>query len=163
MMMTSLTHWGLVTHICVGKLIIIGSDNVLSPGRHQAIIWTSTGILLIRPLGSGVHFVSASMCLMTHINDSRPRWVNTLRLEQKGRHFGRLHMSKNKKNRVRKFYLSQNGWQPITRSNTVRVHRRLHAALAGNELNVNGGMLSVVINRLVVAYRVILYDINVSG
>ena len=33
-----LTHWGWVTHICVGKLTIIGSDNGLSPGRRQAII-----------------------------------------------------------------------------------------------------------------------------
>ena len=28
----------------------IGSDNGLSPDRHQAIIWTNTGILLLRPL-----------------------------------------------------------------------------------------------------------------
>ena len=47
-----LTHWGLVTHICVSKLIIIGSDNGLSPGRCQAIIWTNAGILLFRPLGT---------------------------------------------------------------------------------------------------------------
>ena len=47
-----LTHWGRVTHICVGKLTIIGSDNVLSPGRRQAIIWTNAGILLIEPLGT---------------------------------------------------------------------------------------------------------------
>ena len=47
-----LTHWGRVTHICVIKLIIIGSDNGLSPGRRQAIIWTNAGILLIRPLGT---------------------------------------------------------------------------------------------------------------
>ena len=47
-----LTHWGRVTHICVGKLIIIGSDNGLSPGRRQAIIWTIAGIWLIRPLGT---------------------------------------------------------------------------------------------------------------
>ena len=47
-----LTHWGRVTHICVGKLNIIGSDNGLSPGRRQAIIWTNAGILLIRPLGT---------------------------------------------------------------------------------------------------------------
>ena len=40
-----LTHWGRVTHICVGNLTIIGSDNGLSPGRRQAIIWTSAGIL----------------------------------------------------------------------------------------------------------------------
>ena len=46
----TLTHWGRVTHICVGKLIIIGSDNGLSPGRRQAIIRTNAGILLIGPL-----------------------------------------------------------------------------------------------------------------
>ena len=39
-----LTHWGRVTHICVDKLSIIGSDNGLSPGRHQAIIWSNAGI-----------------------------------------------------------------------------------------------------------------------
>ena len=48
----SLTHWGRVTHICVGKLTIIGSDNGLSPDRRQAIIWTNDGILLIGPLGT---------------------------------------------------------------------------------------------------------------
>ena len=47
-----LTHWGRVTHICVSKLTIIGSDNGLSPDRRQAIIWTSGEILLIRPLGT---------------------------------------------------------------------------------------------------------------
>ena len=41
-----LTHWGRVTHICVGKLTIIGSDN----GRRQAIIRTNAGIVLIGPL-----------------------------------------------------------------------------------------------------------------
>ena len=45
-----LTHWGRVTHICVGKLIIIGSDNGLSPDRRQAIIWTNAGLLSIGPL-----------------------------------------------------------------------------------------------------------------
>ena len=47
-----LTHWGRVMHICVSKLTTIGSDNGLSPGRRQAIIWTNAGILLIRPLGT---------------------------------------------------------------------------------------------------------------
>ena len=46
-----LTHWGQVTHICISNLSIIGSDNGLSPGRCQAIIWTNAGILLIGPLG----------------------------------------------------------------------------------------------------------------
>ena len=45
-----LTHWGRVTHICVGTNTNIGSDNGWSPGRRQAIIWTNAGILLIGPL-----------------------------------------------------------------------------------------------------------------
>ena len=47
-----LTHWGRMTHICVSKLTIIASDNGLSPGRRQAIIWTNAGILLIGTLGT---------------------------------------------------------------------------------------------------------------
>ena len=47
-----LTHWGRVTHICVSKLTIIGSDNGLSPDRRQAIIWTNAGLLLNGPLGT---------------------------------------------------------------------------------------------------------------
>ena len=31
--------------------VSMGSDNSLSPGRRQAIIWTNAGILLIGPLG----------------------------------------------------------------------------------------------------------------
>ena len=38
----ALTHWGRVTHICVGNLTIIGSDNSLAP--------TNAGLLLIGPL-----------------------------------------------------------------------------------------------------------------
>ena len=47
-----LTHSGQVTHIFVSKLTTIGSGNGLLPGRHQAIIWTNAGILLIGPLGT---------------------------------------------------------------------------------------------------------------
>ena len=54
----SLNHWGRVTHICVGNLAIIGSHNGLSPGRRQAIIWTSAGILLIGPLGTNFSDIS---------------------------------------------------------------------------------------------------------
>ena len=61
-----LTHWGRVTHICVGNLIIIGQDNGLSPGRRQAIIWTNAGMLWIGPWGTnfseiliGIHTFSS--------------------------------------------------------------------------------------------------------
>ena len=37
-------NWGRETHICVSKLTTIGSDNGLSPGRRQAIMWTNAGI-----------------------------------------------------------------------------------------------------------------------
>ena len=57
-----------VAQICVSKLTIVGSDNGLSPGRRQAIIWTNVGILLIGPLGTnfseilmGIHKFSSKI------------------------------------------------------------------------------------------------------
>ena len=47
---TWLTHW--VTHICVGNLTIIGSDNGFSPGRPQAITWTNVDLLSVGSLGA---------------------------------------------------------------------------------------------------------------
>ena len=41
-----------MTHKWVSELTGIGSDNGLSPGRRQAIIWTNAGILSIGPLGT---------------------------------------------------------------------------------------------------------------
>ena len=52
MIYLQLTHWGRVTHICVSKLTIIGSDNGLSPGRRQAIIWPNAGMLLSGAAGT---------------------------------------------------------------------------------------------------------------
>ena len=44
-----MAHWGPGAQICVGNLTIIGSENGLSRGRQQAIIWTNAGILLFWP------------------------------------------------------------------------------------------------------------------
>ena len=88
----ALTNWGRVTHICVSKLTIIGSDNGLSLGRRQAIIYNNARILLIGPfwtncseisieirtflfknmhrkccLENDGHFVSASICLASYL------------------------------------------------------------------------------------------------
>ena len=73
-----LTHWGRVTHICVGNLILIGSDNGLSPDRRQAIIWTNAGILSIGPLRTNfseivieiLTYTFKNMCL----NVSSAKW-----------------------------------------------------------------------------------------
>ena len=51
-MTNSLTLWGRVTHICVGRLNIIGSDNGLARGRRQAIILTNAVISLIGASGT---------------------------------------------------------------------------------------------------------------
>ena len=45
-----------MTHICVAKLTIIGSDNGLSPGRHKAIIWTNAVILLNWTIGNNLQW-----------------------------------------------------------------------------------------------------------
>ena len=72
------THWGRVTHICVNKLTIIGSDNGLSPGRHQAIIWTNAGILLIGPLGTNFNETSIEIHTFSfkkiHLKLSSGKW-----------------------------------------------------------------------------------------
>ena len=53
-----LTHWDQITHIYVDNLTITSSDNGLSPGRCQAIIWTNAGILLFGPLGTNFSEIS---------------------------------------------------------------------------------------------------------
>ena len=88
----------LLTHIC-----IIGSNNGLSPGQRQAIIWTNAGILLLAPLGTnfseilikiytfsvmkihlkcrlwnGGHFISAPMCLRMPYCVIWPQYMFTL-------------------------------------------------------------------------------------
>ena len=67
-----------MTHICVVKLPIIGSDNGLSPGRRQAIILTNAGILLIGTLGT--NFIEILIGIQTfsfkkmHLNMSSAKW-----------------------------------------------------------------------------------------
>ena len=73
-----LTHWGQVTHICISKLTIIGSDNGLSPGRRPAIIWTNAGILLIGPLGTNFSKILVKvqnfLLIKTHVKISSAKW-----------------------------------------------------------------------------------------
>ena len=73
-----LTHWGRVTHICVSNLTIIVSDNGLTPGRRQAIIWTNAGILLIGPLGTNFSEISIRIHNFSftkmHLKMSSAKW-----------------------------------------------------------------------------------------
>ena len=75
---TFLTHWGRVTHICVSKLTIIGSDNGLWPGRRQTIIWTNDGILLIKPLGTNFSEILSEIHTFSfkkmHLKTSSAKW-----------------------------------------------------------------------------------------
>ena len=67
-----------MTHICVSKLTIIGSDNGLSPGRRQAIIQTNAGISLIGPLGTNFSdiLIGIQTCSFkkTHLKMSSAKW-----------------------------------------------------------------------------------------
>ena len=73
-----LTHWGRVTHIWVSDLTSIGSDNGLSPGRRQAIIWTNAGILLIGPLGTNFNEILIGIQTFSfkkmHLKVSSAKW-----------------------------------------------------------------------------------------
>ena len=94
-----LTHWGQVTHICVGNLTIIGSDNGLSPGRRQAIIWTKAGISFIGPLGTNfseilieiLTFSFKKMYLQVSSVKWRPFCLGLYVLKQNSRMSARLH------------------------------------------------------------------------
>ena len=70
--------WGRVTHICVSKQTSIGSDNGLSPGRRQAIIWTNAGILLIWPLGTNFSEIPIEIHILSfkkmHLKMSSGKW-----------------------------------------------------------------------------------------
>ena len=67
-----------MTHICVGNLTIIGSDNGLAPSRRQAIIWINAGILLIGPLGT--NFNEILICIQAfsfkkmHLKMASAKW-----------------------------------------------------------------------------------------
>ena len=76
--LSPLTHWGQVTHICINKLTIIVSDNGLSPGQRQAIIWTNAGILLIGSLGTNVSEILSEIQTFSfkkmHLKTSFAKW-----------------------------------------------------------------------------------------
>ena len=67
-----------MTHIFISKLILIVSDNGLSPGRHQAIIWTNAGILLIESLGIKFREISIEIHTFSitkmHLEISSVKW-----------------------------------------------------------------------------------------
>ena len=67
-----------MTHVCVSKLTIIGSDNGLSPGWRQAIIWSNAGILLVRNLRNKFHWNykqnSYIIIKKMHLNVSSEKW-----------------------------------------------------------------------------------------
>ena len=67
-----------MAHICFGNLTIICSDNGLSPGRRQVIIWTNAGILLIRTLGTNFNGILIKIhtfsFMKMHLKMSSAKW-----------------------------------------------------------------------------------------
>ena len=132
-----LTHWGAVTHVCVSNLTIIGSDNGLSPGRRQAIIWNNDGILLIGPLGTNfneilieIHtFSLKKMPLKTSSAKRRPFCLD-LNVLTRGRQHG---------------IFASLSWILLTlyTSNLwLKMHQFLNHAVFKNAINLNGNIIS---------------------
>ena len=73
-----LTHSGRATRICVGRLTTTGSDNGLSPGRRQAIIWTNVGILSVESLGTNISEIWIKILAFSfkkmHLKMSSGKW-----------------------------------------------------------------------------------------
>ena len=63
-----------MTHICVSKLTIIGSDNGLSPERRQAIMWPNAGILLIGPLRTNFNEILKFVLKKMRLKVSSAKW-----------------------------------------------------------------------------------------
>ena len=72
----TITYWGRVLHICGRRIIIIGSDNGLSPGRRQTIviIWTNVGILSVRTLGTHFSQILSKVYKFLPLKMSSVKW-----------------------------------------------------------------------------------------
>ena len=73
-------------HICTSNLTIIGSDNGLVPGWHQAIIWTNDGILLVGPIATNFSEILIKIHIFSfnamHLNMSSAKMAAILSLIQ---------------------------------------------------------------------------------
>ena len=116
-----LTPWGRVTYICVTKSTNIGSNNGLSPGRRQAIIWTNDGMLLIWPLGTnfsemliGIHIFSFKKMHLKLSSGYRRPFCPGLNVLTRGRRVTYL---------VVDWIIisSDNGLSPVQHNNVVRL------------------------------------------
>ena len=75
-------HFGRMTHIRVGQLTFIGSDNGLVPEQLQAIIRTNAGILSIRNSGTNFSDILSEMSIFSfkkmHLKMSSAKYENVV-------------------------------------------------------------------------------------
>ena len=71
-------YWSQVRYACISNFATIGTDNRLSPGRHQAIIGTNAGILFIRNLGRSFTEIKSEIHTFSfkkiHLKMSSAKW-----------------------------------------------------------------------------------------
>ena len=85
-----------MTHICVCKFTIIGSDNGLSPGWPQAIIWNNAGLMSNGALGTNFSEILIEIHTFSfkkmHLKMSSAKWcpccltLNVLTKDRKKAH-----------------------------------------------------------------------------
>ena len=71
-----------MTHICISKIIIFGSNNGLSCGRRQAFTWTNTDLFSIGHLGKNINEIL--IVIQAFFNSRKCIWKCRL---QNCRHF----------------------------------------------------------------------------
>ena len=89
-------QWGRVTHICLSKLIITGSDNGLSPCWRRAIIWSNAENIVNWTPGYKLQWnFNGNLCIFIQENafenvvrkldafSCRPQCVNSIYLARK--------------------------------------------------------------------------------
>ena len=96
--MHALTRWDRLTHIYVSQLNIIGSNNDLSPGRHQDIISINAVILIIRTLGANFCEILSEISIFS---------------------FNKMHL-KTSSEKCLSFCLGLNVWDVLHRTDTYR-------------------------------------------
>ena len=102
--MIQLNQWIPMTHICVSKVTIIGSNNGLSPDRRQSIIWTNARMLLIWPLGTNFSEILIdiyiSLFKTMHLKMSTKQWPLSLALNVLSSYLHMLPLSLTHQSRV---------------------------------------------------------------